>query len=121
MVSNSQYFPLFESQETFTPPRPEVSVLSPRELKLNPDDFMPRRSRCCKTSNAFLIYRTIYTKELSQKGLPSKMTSVSRWASDAWSAENEELKNEYREFAKEVKKIYLESVQTTRVSHIRIL
>jgi hypothetical protein len=92
--------------------RPEVLVSSPRMLNLNPHNFMPRKSRGCKTSNAFMIYRTIYTKTLSQKGLPSKMTEVSRWASESWSSESEELKNEYRDFAKKVSEIYQEKART---------
>ncbi|RIA98895.1 hypothetical protein C1645_748695 [Glomus cerebriforme] len=73
---------------------------------------MPKKSRGCKTSNAFLIYRTIYCKTLSQKGISSKMTEVSRWASESWNNEREELKSEYREFAKKVSKIYQSSTET---------
>src|SRR5436190_5840871 len=96
--------------------RPEVFVSSPRLLNLNPHDFMPRKARGCKTSNAFMIYRTIYTKTLSKKGLPSKMTEVSRWASESWYAESEDLKNEYREFAKKVSEIYHENARKLVVS-----
>ena len=108
MALNSQSLSIFSSIRS----RPNVFVLSPRKLNLNPDDFMPRKSRGCKTSNAFMIYRTIYGKILSQKGLPSKMTEVSRWASESWSAESEELKNEYRDFAKKVSEIYHERART---------
>jgi hypothetical protein len=112
MALNSQS--LFSSIRS----RPNVFVLSPRKLNLNPDDFMPRKSSGCKTSNAFMIYRTIYGKILSQKGLPSKMTEVSRWASQAWKVESDELKNEYREFAKKVGKIYRERAKSLGVQRI---
>src|SRR3954447_2427333 len=106
----SEPFPLC-SYQTFMRSRPDIIILSPSTLKLIPDDFMPRKSKGCKTSNAFMIYRSIYNKTLSQKGFPSKMTEVSRWASESWSAESEELKGEYREFAKKVSKIYHENSQ----------
>src|SRR2546421_12947731 len=107
MELDSQSLSLFSSK-TLLRSRPEVLVSSPRTLDLNPNDFMPRKSRGCKTSNAFMIYRTIYGKILSKKGLPSKMTEVSRWASQAWKVESDEIKNEYKEFAKKVGKIYRE-------------
>ncbi|RIA87876.1 hypothetical protein C1645_827150 [Glomus cerebriforme] len=111
MTLNPHSLPLFTSQP-FMRPRPKVTISSPRKMNLNPDDFMPKKSRGCKTSNAFLIYRTIYSKTLSQKGLPSKMTEVSRWASESWNNEREELKAEYREFAKEVSEIYQKNAET---------
>src|SRR5688572_21695108 len=103
--------PLLLYSQTIVRSRPEIRISSLHKLNLIPDDFMPRKSRGCKTSNAFMIYRSIYSKTLSQKGLLSKMTEVSRWASESWSAESEELKNEYREFAKKVSKIYHETSQ----------
>ncbi|PKK71489.1 hypothetical protein RhiirC2_849133 [Rhizophagus irregularis] len=101
---------IFPSQH-YMRSRPEIFISSPRILNLNPDDFMPKKSRGCKTSNAFLIYRTIYSRMLTQKGFPSKMTEVSRWASDSWNDESEELKNEFREFAKKVSQIYQKNVE----------
>ncbi|GBB84396.1 hypothetical protein RclHR1_00110029 [Rhizophagus clarus] len=105
MTLNSHSLPIFSSQN-YKLSRPEVFISSPRTLNLNPDDFMPKKSKGVKTSNAFLIYRTIYSKTLTQKGYPSKMTEVSRWASESWNRESEELKNEYKEFAKKVSQIY---------------
>ncbi|RGB40107.1 hypothetical protein C1646_426273 [Rhizophagus diaphanus] len=103
------------SFQTLVRERPKVSVSSPRMLMLNPNHFLPRRSGRCKTSNAFMIYRKVYSKMLMINGLPSKMTEVSRWASEAWKFEKEELKNEYRDFAKRVKEVYRERSQILEV------
>ncbi|PKY24864.1 hypothetical protein RhiirB3_413447 [Rhizophagus irregularis] len=99
------------SFQTLVRERPKVSISSPRMLMLNPNHFLPRRSGRSKTSNAFMIYRKVYNKVLMINGLPSKMTEVSRWASEAWKFEKEELKNEYRDFAKRVKEVYRERSQ----------
>jgi len=110
MEPNLQSLPLFTTQ-TLSRSRPEVIIPSPRMLNLNPEDFLPRKTRGCKTSNAFIIYRKIYVKILLEKELHSKMTEASRWASEAWSVERVELKDEYREFAKKVSKIYRRRAQ----------
>jgi hypothetical protein len=111
MALNSHSLPIFPPKN-YLRSKPEVLISSPRTLNLNPDDFMPKKSRGCKTSNAFLIYRTIYSRILTQKGYPSKMTEVSRWASESWNDESEELKNEYREFAKKVSQIYQKNAES---------
>ncbi|GBC06477.1 hypothetical protein RclHR1_06870008 [Rhizophagus clarus] len=103
-------------QVTLVRSRPIVSVSSP--YLLNPNHFLPKKSRGCKTSNAFMIYRKVYSRMLMIKGLPSKMTEVSRWASEAWKFEREELKNEYREFAKKVREIYRERSQMLGVPRV---
>ncbi|CAG8646890.1 17040_t:CDS:1 [Funneliformis caledonium] len=87
-------------------------------LNLNPEDFMPRKSRGCKPSNAFIIYRKIYVKTLLAEELHYKMTEASRWASESWSIEREELKDEYREFAKKVSKIYRKRAQDLDASRV---
>ncbi|CAH1765925.1 14533_t:CDS:2, partial [Entrophospora sp. SA101] len=45
------------------------------------------------------------------------MTEVSRWASESWGSENDEIKEEFKEFAKKVASIYRQKVKealTTR-------
>jgi hypothetical protein len=101
------------SFQTLVRSRPNVSVSSP--CSLNPNHFLPKKSRGCKTSNAFMIYRKVYGIMLMRSGLPSKMTEVSRWASEAWKFEREDLKNEYREFAKRVREVYRERAQNLGV------
>ncbi|CAI2178152.1 10511_t:CDS:1 [Funneliformis geosporum] len=98
--------------------RPKIIVPSPRMSNLNPEDFMPRKSRGCKPSNAFIIYRKIYVKTLLAEELHYKMTEASRWASESWSIEREELKDEYREFAKKVSKIYRKKAQDLDSSRV---
>ncbi|CAJ0855280.1 3515_t:CDS:2 [Entrophospora sp. SA101] len=47
------------------------------------------------------------------------MTEVSRWASESWGSENDEIKEEFKEFAKKVASIYRQKVKealTTRVA-----
>ncbi|CAJ0629006.1 14805_t:CDS:2 [Entrophospora sp. SA101] len=39
------------------------------------------------------------------------MTEVSRWASESWGSENDEIKEEFKEFAKKVASIYRQKVK----------
>ncbi|CAG8733995.1 5606_t:CDS:1, partial [Cetraspora pellucida] len=50
-----------------------------------------------------------YTKELIKRNLRFKMTDVSPWVSISWKREPEEVKNKYKEIAKDVRKLYKKS------------
>ncbi|GBB93676.1 hypothetical protein RclHR1_02210011 [Rhizophagus clarus] len=73
-----------------------------------PEDLINSKTRKLpsKPSNAFFIYRKVYTRELIAQNLRFKMTDVSPWVSTSWNNEPEEVKAKYKEIAKEVRKIY---------------
>lgn len=80
-----------------------------------PEDLINSKTRKLpsKPSNAFFIYRKVYTRELIAQNLRFKMTDVSPWVSTSWNNEPEEVKTKYKEIAKEVRKIYKQTKLNT--------
>jgi hypothetical protein len=93
---------VFSPKQTF-PPKPYVEVPSPNYLDI--EEFMPKKSGCNKTSNAFIIYRTVFAKVLMEKDYQNKMVDVSRWAATSWRNEKSEVIIAYKKFAKEIQSI----------------
>ncbi|CAG8458334.1 6320_t:CDS:2 [Scutellospora calospora] len=64
----------------------------------NPDD-----KSSLKTPNSFIIYHTIYQKELKKRGIILPMANASIIISERWNKEPEMIKNEYRKLQKEIR------------------
>src|SRR5688572_22793631 len=94
---------VFSPKQTF-PQEPYVKVPSP--ILLDIEEFMPKKIGGNKTSNAFIIYRTVFAKVLIGKDYQSKMTDVSRWASTSWKNEKDDVKTAYKNFAKKIQSIH---------------
>jgi hypothetical protein len=92
---------VFSPKQTF-PPKPYVEVPWPNYLDI--EEFMPKKSYN-KTSNAFIIYRTVFAKVLMEKDYQNKMVDVSRWAATSWRNEKSEVIIAYKKFAKEIQSI----------------
>src|SRR5215213_8761504 len=84
---------VFSPKQTF-PPEPYVKV--PLPILLDIEEYMPKKSGGNKTSNAFIIYRTVFAKVLIGEDYQSKMTDVSKWASISWKNEKADVKAAYK-------------------------
>ncbi|CAG8616448.1 6227_t:CDS:1, partial [Diversispora eburnea] len=61
-----------------------------------------------RTMNAFMIYRKEFNHIVTNSNL--KLKDISKYAGISWKNETEDVKNYYRQMAKEVKKIFKEKV-----------
>ncbi|RIA85214.1 hypothetical protein C1645_879445 [Glomus cerebriforme] len=104
---------VFSPKQTF-PPEPYVKV--PPPILLDIEEFMPKKSGGSKTSNAFIIYRTVFAKVLIGKDFQSKMTDVSKWAAISWKNEKSDIKTAYKKFAKEIQLIHKKRSQDALIS-----
>ncbi|KAF0494461.1 MATA-HMG [Gigaspora margarita] len=106
-ANDSSFMPSEDQQKkkVLSPP-PNLDMPFPPQI--TPEDLMNCKTRKLpsKPPNAFFIYRKAYTKELIKRNLRFKMTDVSPWVSISWKCEPEEVKNKYKEIAKEVRKLY---------------
>ncbi|CAG8464819.1 5211_t:CDS:1 [Funneliformis mosseae] len=109
---------VFSPKQTF-PPEPYVEV--PPPILLNIEEFMPKKPGGKKTSNAFIIYRTVFAKILTGKDFQNKMTDVSKWASISWKNEKADVKTAYKRFAKEIQTTHKKRSQEAMKSRNRRL
>lgn len=80
---------------------PFPPVINPQDLislRESPDGTQKLPSRA---PNAFIIFRKQFVKAARDEGHFLPMTVISSMASEAWEAEREEVKSEYRRIAKE--------------------
>ncbi|CAG8446701.1 13197_t:CDS:1 [Acaulospora morrowiae] len=80
---------------------PFPPVINPQDLislRESPDGTRKLPSRA---PNAFIIFRKQFVKAARDEGYFLPMTVISSMASEAWEAETEEVKSEYRRIAKE--------------------
>jgi hypothetical protein len=108
-----------KSKQVFSPPKQASSepyVKVPLPILLDIEEFMPKKTGGNKTSNAFIIYRTVFAKVLIKDEYQSKMTDVSKWASISWKNEKAEVKTAYRKFAKEIQLIHKKRSQEALIS-----
>ncbi|KAF0383424.1 MATA-HMG [Gigaspora margarita] len=78
---------------------------------INIDDLVtskPNGDKPSKSSNAFIIYRKVYVKELHSRGVNLQMTQISPMVSESWKQEPEVVKQEYKKLAEAAKKRYKE-------------
>ncbi|CAG8503473.1 5025_t:CDS:1 [Cetraspora pellucida] len=110
-AGNSSSFMPSADQQTRRIISPPPNLILPFPPQINPEDLMNCKTRKLpsKPPNAFFIYRKVYTKELIKRNLRFKMTDVSPWVSISWKREPEEVKNKYKEIAKDVRKLYKKS------------
>ncbi|CAG8664837.1 19027_t:CDS:1 [Dentiscutata erythropus] len=109
-ADNSSFMPSVDQQRRrIISPPPNMDLPFPPQIV--PEDLMNCKTRKLpsKPPNAFFIYRKVYTKELIKRNLRFKMTDVSPWVSISWKREPEDVKNKYKEIAKEVRKLYKKS------------
>ncbi|GBB93680.1 hypothetical protein RclHR1_02210015 [Rhizophagus clarus] len=117
-ISTQKTKQIFSPKQSF-PPKPYVEV--PLPICLDMEEFMPKKSGGCKTSNAFIIYRTVFAKVLMRKDYQSKMTDVSKWAASSWKNEKDEIVTAYKKFAKEIQSTYKKRSQDSLINRNRRL
>ncbi|CAI2168530.1 9613_t:CDS:2 [Funneliformis geosporum] len=90
---------------------PMVLIKPPFPPTINIDDLVtskPNGDKPSKSSNAFIIYRKAYVKELHSRGINLQMTQISPMVSESWKQEPENVKAEYKRLAEAAKKRYKE-------------
>ncbi|CAG8530037.1 10993_t:CDS:2 [Acaulospora morrowiae] len=94
------------------PQDPQLTLVKPTFPPLiNVDELVPSRpngEKPSKSSNAFIIYRKAYVKELHMRGINLQMTQISPMVSESWKQEPEDVKKEYKRLAEAAKKRYKE-------------
>ncbi|CAJ0853647.1 1322_t:CDS:2, partial [Entrophospora sp. SA101] len=66
----------------------------------------PNGDKPSKSSNAFIIYRKAYVKELHSRGINLQMTQISPMVSESWKKEPANVKAEYKKLADVAKQRY---------------
>ncbi|CAG8609682.1 2720_t:CDS:2 [Rhizophagus irregularis] len=92
-------------------PSPMVLIKPPFPPTINIDDLVtskPNGDKPSKSSNAFIIYRKAYVKELHSRGINLQMTQISPMVSESWKQEPDSVKAEYKRLAEAAKKRYKE-------------
>ncbi|RIA96224.1 hypothetical protein C1645_872196 [Glomus cerebriforme] len=92
-------------------PSPVVLIKPPFPPTINIDDLVtskPNGDKPSKSSNAFIIYRKAYVKELHSRGINLQMTQISPMVSESWKQEPENVKAEYKRLAEAAKRRYKE-------------
>ncbi|CAG8521862.1 12868_t:CDS:1 [Funneliformis caledonium] len=90
---------------------PMMLIKPPFPPTINIDDLVtskPNGDKPSKSSNAFIIYRKAYVKELHSRGINLQMTQISPMVSESWKQEPENVKAEYKRLAEAAKKRYKE-------------
>ncbi|GES78142.1 hypothetical protein GLOIN_2v1694675 [Rhizophagus clarus] len=88
-----------------------VLIKPPFPPTINIDDLVtskPNGDKPSKSSNAFIIYRKAYVKELHSRGINLQMTQISPMVSESWKQEPDNVKAEYKRLAEAAKKRYKE-------------
>ncbi|CAG8789865.1 24305_t:CDS:2 [Cetraspora pellucida] len=93
------------------PPYPPT--IKPRDLV---NDLFKIKSRTPKMLNEFFIYRKALVQELKKKKLRVKMTLVSSQASTYWHQETQQVKEAYRQLAREAERLYLQERRQSQQS-----
>ncbi|CAB4478239.1 hypothetical protein RhiirA5_467157 [Rhizophagus irregularis] len=109
---------VFSPKQSF-PPKPYVEVPLPNHLNI--EEYMPKKSGGKKTSNAFIIYRTVFAKVLMNLDYQNKMTDVSKWAAESWKSEKAELITAYKNFANEIQSTHRKRSQDAMINRNRRL
>ncbi|CAG8595600.1 6296_t:CDS:1 [Cetraspora pellucida] len=92
-------------------PQQSLFIKPPFPPSINIDDLVtskPNGDKPSKSSNAFIIYRKVYVKELHSRGVNLQMTQISPMVSESWKQEPEIVKQEYKKLAEAAKKRYKE-------------
>ncbi|CAG8765719.1 18606_t:CDS:1 [Racocetra persica] len=92
-------------------PHQSFFIKPPFPPTINIDDLVtskPNGDKPSKSSNAFIIYRKVYVKELHSRGVNLQMTQISPMVSESWKQEPEIVKQEYKKLAEAAKKRYKE-------------
>jgi hypothetical protein len=92
-------------------PSPVVLIKPPFPPTINIDDLVtskPNGDKPSKSSNAFIIYRKAYVKELHSRGINLQMTQISPMVSESWKQEPDNVKAEYKRLAEAAKRRYKE-------------
>ncbi|CAG8587443.1 602_t:CDS:2 [Acaulospora colombiana] len=93
------------------PPKQMLPIKPPFPPTISVDDLVtsrPNGDKPSKASNAFMIYRKAYVKELHSRGINLQMTQISPIVSESWKKESESVKEEYKRLAEAAKKRYKE-------------
>src|SRR5947199_2798409 len=106
MTSSSETSPVLTQD-----PPPMVLIKPPFPPTINIDDLVtsrPNGNKPSKSSNAFIIYRKAYVKELHSRGINLQMTQISPMVSESWKQEPDNVKAEYKRLAEAAKRRYKE-------------
>ncbi|CAG8443410.1 8368_t:CDS:1 [Scutellospora calospora] len=86
-------------------------IYLPFPPSFNIDDFIKLKEngeKPKKLPNAFLIYRTLFQKEIQKHGLKLHMITLSKMIGVYWGKESKLIKDEYERISKEIEKKFYE-------------
>ncbi|CAG8735368.1 4304_t:CDS:1 [Gigaspora margarita] len=96
----------------------QVKMLSISEIEqLNIEEFA-NQFRNGRSMNSFFLYRREYTKRAIANGMKSRMTNVSRLASESWKNETPQIKKAYAKVSKRIDELLQKRRQNTRTFQI---
>ncbi|CAG8467966.1 24483_t:CDS:1 [Racocetra persica] len=100
-----------ESSQEISNEFAEINV--PYPCSIDPMDFLSRKckrgKKPSKSSNAFMIYRKMFSKELRKKNHKIPQSKISGMASASWKNESKDIKDAYHKLAEDVDRLFLES------------
>ncbi|RIB26337.1 hypothetical protein C2G38_2240832 [Gigaspora rosea] len=80
-----------------------VKMLSISEIEqLNIEEFARDQFKNCRSMNSFFLYRREYTKRAIANGMNSRMTNISKQASESWKNESPQIKKAYAKVSKRI-------------------
>ncbi|CAG8444829.1 5981_t:CDS:1 [Acaulospora morrowiae] len=103
--------PVEGTQQEYSPPKQLLPIRPPFPPTISVEDLIisrPNGEKPSKASNAFMIYRKAYVRELHSRGINLQMTQISPIVSESWKKEPEGVKEEYKRLAEAAKKRYKE-------------
>ncbi|CAG8498199.1 14231_t:CDS:1, partial [Cetraspora pellucida] len=91
----------------------EFEINVPYPYSIDPMDFLSRKGKRgkkpSKSSNAFMIYRKMFSKELRKKNHKIPQSKISGMASTSWKNESKDIKDAYHKLAGDVDRLFLEA------------
>ncbi|CAG8457565.1 2596_t:CDS:1 [Ambispora leptoticha] len=95
-ASSSNFTNVLPTQFQLTSPIPTANEIVEKRKRSN---------KLTKSTNGFILYRTIYLEELKKKSKKLSMTQLSRRAGPAWTNEPDAVKKMFKKLAEDVSKL----------------
>ncbi|CAG8551953.1 17588_t:CDS:1 [Dentiscutata erythropus] len=89
-----------------------VEIHVPYPCSIDPKDFLSHKckegKKPSKSSNAFMIYRKMFSRELKKKNYKVTQAKISGMASASWKKESNHIKDAYHKLAGDVDRLFME-------------
>ncbi|KAF0377936.1 MATA-HMG [Gigaspora margarita] len=89
-----------------------VEIHVPYPCSVDPKDFLSKKrkkgKKPSKSSNAFMIYRKMFSRELRKKNYKITQAKISGMASASWKNESKHIKDAYHKLAGDVDRLFIE-------------